>query len=358
MKIRATGEDAYFAASNSSNGFCSYYGECFDHPSVTRLYAIKGGPGTGKGYFLRAVARRAEEEGWRVEYIYCSSDPDSLDGLRIFRDSQCIALIDATAPHVYEPMHPGIREEIVNLGAFWNSDLLLAKREEIEKLQREKKSAYERAYRYLAGVDGMTQVADSLVAPYIKREKIATLAERLAKDIPNGSGFSSEPALIHSIGMKGRVGFDTYFAQAKRILRIEDCRGAGQYLMAAFGALAPAKGWRIRVSHDPILPDRPDGIFLCESGTALVLCSEEECLFPHKQIRMRRFVETARMHAVREDLNHAERMKRAMLAGAITSLDEVRVAHFQLESLYSDAMDFSEKEAFTREFCEMLFSKK
>lgn len=358
MKIRATGEDAYFVASNSANGFCSYYGECFDSPVVTRVYAVKGGPGTGKGYFLRAVAKRAEKEGWRVEHIYCSSDPDSLDGLRIFRDSQCIALIDATAPHVYEPMHPGIREEIVNLGAFWDPNLLLTKKEEIERLQGEKKKAYERAYRYLAGVESMTRVADSLVAPYVKREKIEALAERLAKDIPRGSGFSSEPALIHSIGMKGRVGFDTYFSQAKRILRIEDCRGAGQYLMAAFGSLAPEKHWRIRISHDPILPDRPDGIFLCDSGTALVLCPEEECLFPHKPIRMRRFVETARMHALREDLNHAERMKRAMLAGALTSLEEVKTVHFQLESLYMDAMDFSAKEAFTKDFCDMLFSKK
>ena len=36
----------------------------------------------------------------------------------------------------------------------------------------------------------MTRVADSLVAPYVKREKIKALAERLAKDIPRGSGFS------------------------------------------------------------------------------------------------------------------------------------------------------------------------
>lgn len=358
MEIRAMGKDAYFAASNSAEGFCSYYGECFDNPRVTRVYAIKGGPGTGKSYFLRAVARRAEEEGWRVEYIYCSSDPDSLDGLRVFKDSECIALIDATAPHVYEPMHPGIREEIVNLGAFWDAELLLSRKEEIEALHLQKKNGYGRAYRYLAGVENMTRVAESLVAPYIKRDKIRSLADRLARDIPDGEGFLAEPALIHSIGMRGRVGFDTYFAQAKRILRIEDCRGAGQYLLSAFGEMAPRKGWRIRISHDPILPDRPDGLFLCESGTALVLCPEEECAYPHKKIRMRRFVETARMHSIREELSHAERMKRAMLSGALTALDGVGKVHFRLESLYMEAMDFAAKEAFTRAFCERLFSQK
>ena len=116
--MREKNEDAYFAASNSERGFYSYYQECFDHPRVDRVYAVKGGPGTGKSRFLRDVAQAAAAEGRQVEYIYCSSDPDSLDGVILTGKGRCIALLDATAPHVYEPAHPGVREEIVNLGAF------------------------------------------------------------------------------------------------------------------------------------------------------------------------------------------------------------------------------------------------
>ena len=81
MIIKSTGEDAYFAASNSAKGFFSYYKECFDTPRIRHLYAIKGGPGTGKSRFMREVAECGEGAGWQCEYIYCSSDPDSLDGL-------------------------------------------------------------------------------------------------------------------------------------------------------------------------------------------------------------------------------------------------------------------------------------
>lgn len=357
MEIRSRGEDAYFAASNSARGFFSYYGDCFDAPEITRLYAVKGGPGTGKSYFLRAVARAAEARGWRAEYIYCSSDPDSLDGLRLFSGEEGIALLDATAPHVYEPMHPGVREELVDLGAFWDADRLRGEREEIARLQESKKQAYGRAYRYLSGVESMTRLRDELVSPFVKRERIAAYAARLAATIPRGSGFSVSPALIHSIGMQGRVGFDTYFAKAERILRIEDCRGVGQYLLDAFGSLAPSRGWRMRISHDPILPDRPDGIFLSDSGAALVLCPEEECAYPHRRIGMRRFVETARMHGIREELNRAERTRRAMLSGAEAALSSARALHEALEKLYGEAMDFSAKEAFTKAFCEKLFPK-
>ena len=76
-----TGEDAYFAASNSEAGFHSYYSECFEASHIGRIYAVKGGPGTGKSRFLRDVAEYATAKGSRCEYIYCSSDAASLDGV-------------------------------------------------------------------------------------------------------------------------------------------------------------------------------------------------------------------------------------------------------------------------------------
>ena len=81
MTIRSTGENAYFAASNSARGFFSYYDEIFRAARIRHVYAVKGGPGTGKSRFLRDVANRAQACGWQCEYIYCSSDPDSLDGV-------------------------------------------------------------------------------------------------------------------------------------------------------------------------------------------------------------------------------------------------------------------------------------
>ena len=109
------------------------------------------------------------------------------------------------------------------------------------------------------------------------------------------------------------------------------------------------------MSHDPIQPEKLDGLFLCDSGIAVVLCPTEECAYPHRQISMRRFVATAGMKGIREELNYAERMRRAMLAGAVEALDAVRQAHFHVEELYIQAMDFEAKEAFTKKFCETLF---
>ncbi len=356
MSIRSLGEDAYFVASNSASGFYSYYRECFDAARVRHVYAVKGGPGTGKSRFLREVAQSAEQKGWDCEYIYCSSDPDSLDGVILSQNDACIALLDATAPHVYEPKLPGVREDIVNLGEFWNIEMLTAHHEAITALQGQKGDAYRRAYRYLAGVGEMTKVRDSLVFPYLRLSGIRHLAERLMQDIPIGVGYQIQPALVRSVGMRGKVGLDTYFARAKRIYRLEDCRGSARYLLDAIGELAVEKKLRIRVSYDPVLPEHPDGIFLCESETAFVIASEKECSYPHRQVRLRRFVEISKMKDLRAQINYAERMKRAMLSGAIEALAEVRDAHFRLEQIYMSAMDFTAKENFTKQFCNRIFT--
>ncbi len=359
MNIKATGENAYFAASNSTTGFISYYEEVFRTSRIGHIWAIKGGPGTGKSRFLRDVADNAIEHGWVCEYIYCSSDPDSLDAVILTREGrEGIALLDATAPHLFEPVCPGAHEDIINLGQFWNSETLAARRAEIEQLNREKGDAYRRAYRYLSGFGDMRTNRDLLVAPYIRRDKIAALAQKLLRDLPDGDAYSAQPALIHSVGMRGEVGFDTYFGKAEEIYIVADCHGAAQYLMMELGKLATEKRLAIRISHDPVEAEKIDGLFLCESGIAFVVCPEEECDYPHHRIAMRRFVDTASMKRVRRELRSGDRISRALRGEALDALEKVREVHFRLEDIYSSAMDFSAKEAFTKSFCEKLFLEK
>ena len=358
MELRSTNENAYFAASNSEKGFYSYYGECFQAERIEYVYAIKGGPGTGKSRFLREVAGECEQRGGRVEYIYCSSDPDSLDGIILTHEKRCVALMDATAPHVYEPTLVGIRGELVDLGAFWNAEVLQNHAREITLLDQQKRQAYRRAYRYLCAEGEMMRECDALTLPYIGREAIAAFAERITRKIPDGSGFTSSPALLCSVGMRGEVIFDTYFANAEQCWLIQDCYGAGQVFLAAIGEAAVKHNWRIRVSHDPVYPDRLDGIFLEESRSAFVI-KPEKIEYPHaKTLSMRRFVKVCAMRPIRGRYRFANRLRQALREGALDALREVRELHFALEELYIGAMDFDAKENFTKNFCRRLFDLK
>ena len=353
--VRSTGEDAYFAASNSSLGFRSYYTACFDAARIGRLYAVKGGPGTGKSRFLRAVAEKGEACGWHAELIYCSSDPDSLDGVILTKPGEeGVALMDATAPHIYEPNRPGYREEIINLGSFWNAELLRAKGAEIAERNRRKQQAYRMAYRYLAGYGEMTATRDELVEPYLRKKALYAFAEKWMRQIPGESAFEEQIALARSIGMRGPVTLDTYYAVAKTAYYVEDCRGCAAVFLEMLYEIAKRKNLSVRVSYDPLLPGKIDGLLFKNSGVAF-LAFEGGDAKNRRKINMRRFVETGLMHACRGEINFAERMRRAMLRGAVNCFSRICEAHFSIEEIYIRAMDFGAKESFTRSFCASLF---
>ena len=354
MLIRSVGEDAYFAASNSAGGFYSHYTACFDDARIGHLYAIKGGPGTGKSRFLRDVAEYGVGIGWRCEYIYCSSDPNSLDGVILSRRDRAIALLDATAPHVYEPTRPGAREDLVNLGIFWDSERLESESARIGRLQEQKSAAYRRAYRYLRAAGEARQAHDELLRPYIRQGQIAACAARLLAD-ECGVGYSEQVALMWSVGMRGHVGFDSYFRQASEIVLVEDCRSTAQYLMAALRREAEVRGLSVRVSYDPVLPDRIDALFLCESRRLFTTCPRRFCEYPHQILYTRRFIDLVGMRSARTEATAAKRLARSAMTGAVRALSEVKEAHFELESIYSAAMNFAAKENFTKIFCRELF---
>ena len=182
--------NALFAASNSGKGFCSYYEEIFGESRIFRRYLIKGGPGTGKSSFMSAIAQRAGEEGYSVDYYRCSSDYTSLDAIVI--DSR-IALIDATAPHALEPEFVGARDELIDLGSFWDSDMLLSKRRDIERYTRMKSEAYAAAYRFLEGALAVGTRMREVGEGFIKRNKLESAVVRYLKKIPEGSfGYDSQ----------------------------------------------------------------------------------------------------------------------------------------------------------------------
>ena len=112
----------YFLGANSPGGFYSLYDNLFHPETDNTLYILKGGPGCGKSSFMRAIARDLEENGYAVEYIFCSGDPDSLDG--IFIPELKTGFVDGTAPHVIEPKYPAVAEQYINLGTFYDAKAL------------------------------------------------------------------------------------------------------------------------------------------------------------------------------------------------------------------------------------------
>ena len=347
----------YFAASNSSEGFKSYYKEIFEE--TDRLYVIKGGPGTGKSSLMKRVAAEAEREGFEVEYYYCSSDPTSLDGILMSTTIGKIGMVDGTYPHVWEPTYSGVKEEIVNLGEFWDSRALREQKNEIFSLSNKKSTAFKRAYSYLRSCGNLRAVTDSLLRKATDFEKLQSAAERLARSLDFDEGeFSNAPALVSAVSMQGRVRFDTIEENSKKIWRVGDFYGVGQWFFDAFiGSLHKYES-RARISYDCIEPRYCDGVFLEDKRLGFVLSrdkGEDNDGESERFINPKRFVRTERIREIRGELRYASKLYSECLDGALHALGEVKVYHFLLEDIYRHTMDFAALTDYSRHLIKKIF---
>ena len=327
----------FFAGANTVNGFVSYYDKVFGE--CEKIYIIKGGSGTGKSSLMKTVAAAAESKGREVEYFYCSFDPASLDGIII---DGIIAIIDGTAPHVYEPTLPGAKENLVDLGAFWDEAILRARGEEIKELLAAKKQCFKSAYAYLSAVGAMDHIKRNIVDKYIIRDNIAANAADLLSELKPPKKGKSGIRLVSSLGMKGRVKFDTFENIAPKTLTLYDSLGVGYLYLEALKKEAERLGIPTNISYDPLFENRPDALLLGDS-VAVVLSSDSG---------------DERFSAYEDLLHEKEKNELAELgtqskyfeSNAVEHLKKASEIHFGIENIFISAMDFERKEAFSRDF--------
>lgn len=338
--------EKYFVASNSSEGFCSYYDNAFDIKKFSKIYAIKGGSGTGKAFFMRAVAKRAENNGYSVRYIYCSSDPSSLDGIII--NELKIAVLDGTAPHIYETQLVGAVDSIVDLGAFLNGNMLSKSRKSIENILNEKRKGFEKVYRYLKAYQLLSSNMEEIIAPCLKLEKMRRYANSFSKVVVEAEG-NIENRLMHSIGMRGLVAFDTYYKISKIYYEINDYFETAHILIDMIYKGLSQKKADIYISNNPIINDRLDGLFIKNEGVGFEISNEDH--MDARKINMKRFVDLDAVSKIRQEYRAIARLRDGSLDLALSEFENVKKYHFILEQIYGSAMDFEAKEKFTEEFC-------
>ena len=344
-------KDTHFAAVNSGGGFLSYFPQVFGNEKIKKRYIIKGGPGTGKSSFMRRVAEYAQTRGRGVEYYRCSSDPQSLDGIVIDRS---VAILDGTAPHVYEPKLIGVQDNIVNLCVFWDGERLEKLYDDIVALTAKRGGEYGKAYRFLSAVTDLCEINDTLVYPALDNEKMRAAAGRMLRQINDGDGFCFEYAFVNAIGMGGLTHLQSFEKKAKKLYIIFDSYGLSWRFLSEIVEGAMAKRVRTQISYDPLEAHKPDGVYFPDDGVAF-LCSVGEIPEGATVINMNRFIINERLQGVKAEYRYNKRLRDALLSAAIDALVSAGRYHFQLEDVYKSCMDFEAESAFTDDFCRRLF---
>ena len=174
----------FFVGANSGEGFRNLFPEMVDLEDTYDFLVLKGGPGVGKNTFMRLIGKTFEEAGVEVEYLWCSGDPDSLDGVII--PAIRSAVVDGTAPHVLEPEYPAAVDRYVNLGQFYDIAAAKAGAEEVKARTHAYKAAYVRAYHSLKAARQVELDAANAALAGFDREKAMIVGDSLSSDIQGG----------------------------------------------------------------------------------------------------------------------------------------------------------------------------
>ena len=164
----------YFLGGNTAQGFYSLYDGFCSGPEDF-LWVIKGGPGCGKSSFMRKIGKAAEEAGLDVEYVICSGDPDSLDGVYI--PALHTGYVDGTSPHVVEVKLPAAGGAYLDLGQFYDTDALQPVREQLLSLMQSYRQAYRDAYASLHEAKRLHDELEAVYNPHVDFDGVYQLAE-------------------------------------------------------------------------------------------------------------------------------------------------------------------------------------
>jgi hypothetical protein len=199
---------------------------------------------------------------------------------------------------------------------------------------------------------------EELIFPYLQTVKMLSSIERAIKGVARDECLEVRIGLADSVGMKGRVHFDTYEKCAENLYYIDDCYRTAHFYLSALIQLAQRENRKIQVSYDPIIPQHPNCVYFCNSQTAFVIADANREEQPYKKrINMRRFVDLNAAKELKQEFKYCDRLYEALLSSAIEVLHSAGEFHFSLEKIYSEAMDFSALSEYTDAFCKALYSK-
>ena len=155
---------SYFLGANTGAGFVSLYAQ-FPPEEGAILHILKGSPGGGKSTLLRRIGALCEERGLAVQYVVCSGDPDSLDG--VYVPALHEAWADGTAPHVIEPKCFGADADYVDLSRFLRLPLCAEDRERARSLTEDYRRHYRNAYAELTEAKRLHDELERVYRPYV-----------------------------------------------------------------------------------------------------------------------------------------------------------------------------------------------
>jgi len=335
-----------YPGGNTAQGFFSLYDSTLQN--LKHLFILKGGPGTGKSTLIKQVGLVMVDRGYDIEFLHCSSDNRSLDGVII--PGIEIGVVDGTAPHIVDPKYPGAVDEIVNLGECWNDQHLREHREDIIEYTTSISSHFGQAYGLLKEARVIEEAWEELITGAMDFSQIDQRTDELLGEI-----FTLSPRVRHlfagALTPEGTMNYIenlTEDCEKRYILRGDP--GSGKSTMISKVAQeAVKKGFSVELFHCAFDPNSVDMVVIPYLKTAVLDGSQPHLIEPHRPgdrvIDLMEYADKAALEQQQTVLSEKQRQFEEAVQAAVGEIAQAKKLHDQLETYYIEAMDFDEVDA-------------
>ncbi|MDI9495919.1 MAG: hypothetical protein QM227_06595 [Bacillota bacterium] len=340
-------EKHIFAGNNTSEGFFSYFDHLLKPEEADHIYILKGGPGVGKNYFMKKIGEKMAENNLFIEYIHCSSDDLSLDGLVI--PELKLFFVDGTDPHIIDPVLPGAIDEIINLGAFLDVHKLNKHKNTIIQTNKAKSNLYESAYRYLRAAGIIYDEISSIYDLYVDSDKFNQMCEKALSMLFTYSKGTKEGSVrkmfTEAFTAKGYISYTDLFFEENEVWAIagNDTNYSSVFLDRILKE-AVKKGYRAECCYRPLSPKKLQHLYLPEKKLIIVTAETPIHVKYDKVFDINGIMD---VDGIRTHISEIERnlhLYGMLINNALDKLSETKKLHDILEVIYSNSMDFDAAE--------------
>lgn len=357
----------YFPGNNTPQGFFSYYRCILSQREASRIICIKGGPGTGKSTFMKKIGEKFAEMGEDVDFLHCSADEDSLDGIVL--KNRRAAIIDGTSPHVTDPLTPGAVDRIINLGEYWNDESIAENKAEIIGLNEETSGWYRIAYNYLNAARSVYRSLEEVYGRAVRSGEIygliTDIVEREYSEYPIAMCPGRQKKFFASAITAG--GLTNYISTLlENISKVYIISVPAGYQNSSFMEIlregATYRGFDTESFYCPVEPDEKiDHLIVPDLSLAFITVNEYHDIEPWEVIRdddsqqditlmdISDYMDTVALETNAELIKTLRAEFDILLGKGINVLARARDTHMKVEALYVPAMNFTEVNSLAEE---------
>ncbi len=336
-----------FPGGNTSLGFYSFYDQIIDPFEAERKIIIKGGPGTGKSTFMKKIGRELQDMGYDIEYLHCSSDNNSLDG--IMAPQLGFAVIDGTAPHVVDPSYPGAVDEIINFGEFWSRESIKVHKADIMKTTKTIGELFSRGYRFLKAASYIYEGSAAIYSKALKAEKLNSFTSGLTDELFGNDEAAPEKTgrlrklFASAITPNGLCNYLDSILTSKLVYEIKGDIGTceGQ-LLEKVKNVAMERGFFVEAYYCALNPGKLEHIVIPGIDTAITTSNmyHSSLVAKYKTICMQDFMDVSILGEHSADLSEDRECIGSLLDTAILTISKAKALHDDLETYYIPNMNF------------------